>query len=506
MNDYGFLSLLPPLVAIVLAMLTRRVVISLLSGVLIGALLLAKWNPVVALQITATELLLPSLTSLNNIVLIVLFILVGGFVGLLERSGGAYALAQAVRHKATSSRRAQLIAWFSSIFIGAWTDASPVIVGPILRPIVDQAGVSRAKLAYIVDSTAAPMVVNVPFTSWAALIISILAVQIERLPEAINPWVIYFGSIPMNFYCFLAVLMVGIIALSKLDFGPMLAAESRVASSKMKIKEEPHFAGGVKPSLLNLVVPMALFFAVLIGYTLIGGGFPKRPLLEAIQEAEIVVSLLLAFLIGSIASGLVMILRRMAGLKQVLGYWLTGVRQVIFIIVIVVLAWSIGTLTQMLGTDTYLTSLLSENIPLFIVPALIFLIGAIISFATGTSWGVFSIMLPIAFGIGIALDLPLPLVTAATLSGGIFGDHCSPISDTTIMSSVGAGCNHIDHVNTQIVYALIVAFASFIAFLLAGLKLHPLLPWLAGIGIILAIMTIIWCIRRQRKQQSSIST
>lgn len=279
MNDYGFLSILPPLVAIGLAMLTRRVVISLLAGVLIGTLLLTGWNPLMAAMVAVTELILPALVSLSNIALFILFIMVGGFVGLLESSGGAYALAQAVGHKATTARRTQVIAWLSSIFIGAWTDASPVIIGPILRPLIDRKGVSREKLAYIIDSTASPMVVNVPFTSWGALIISLLTVQIERFSGLFNPWMVYFGAISMNFYCFLAVLMVAIVALSKVDIGPMLSAERRAGSSKAKIDEEPQFTNGVKPSLINITVPLAVFFTVLFGFTLISGGFPGRPIL-----------------------------------------------------------------------------------------------------------------------------------------------------------------------------------------------------------------------------------
>ncbi len=499
MHEYGFLSLLPPLVAIGLAMLTRRVVISLMVGVFFGGTILAGWNPINGTVTAVFELILPALMSPINMALFVLFIMVGGFVGLLERSGGAYALASALGNKVTNARRAQVTAWLSGIFIGAWTDASPVIIGPILRPITDRVRVSREKLAYIIDSTAAPMVVNVPFTSWGALIISILVVQTARLPETLNPWSVYFGAISMNFYSFLAVLMVGIIALTRVEFGPMRAAEHRArlsgevlkGSSKVETDEEPQFAGGVKPSLINITAPLAVFFTVLFGFTLVSGGFPERTVMEAVQEAEIIVSVILAFLTGGFVTGLVMILRRMANVKQVAGYWLTGVKRVLFIILIVLLAWSIGTLTEMLGTDLYLTGLIDENVPLFMVPALIFLVSALVAFSTGSSWGVFTIMLPIAFGIGMALDLSLPLVTAAVLSGGITGDHCSPISDTTIISSVGAGCEHIDHVNTQIAYALTVALAAFVAFLLAGLNLHLLLTWAVGIGLMMIIVLML---------------
>jgi len=498
-SEYGFLSLLPPLAAIFLAMLTRKTVLSLLAGVYLGALMLAGWNPLQGLIITVTDLLLPALIAPMNIALFVLFIMVGGFVGLLERSGGAYALAEALNNKVTSARRAQLTAWFASMFIGAWTDASPVIVGPILRSITDRLKVSREKLAYIIDSTAAPMVVNIPFTSWGAFIVSILTLQVARLPEAVNPWTIYFGAIPFNFYSIFAVSLVGIIAWSRRDYGPMHTAEKRARNSgevlKGKTPEESgegyQFENEVRPTLANIFLPLAAFFLVLFGFTLISGGFPQRTVLEAIQEAEIIVSVILAFMVGGFVSGLLMVLRRMASAGKVVGYWFNGVKKVIFIIVIVILAFSIGTLTDLLGTDLYLTGLIDENVPLFLVPALVFLASALMAFSTGTSWGVFSIMIPLAFGIGVALDLSLPLLIAAALSGGIMGDHSSPISDTTIISSVGAGCDHIDHVNTQIAYAISAALAAVVAFILAGLQLPLPLAWGTGLVIIIIITRVL---------------
>jgi tetracycline resistance efflux pump len=510
MSEYGFLSLLPPLAAIILAMLTRKTVISLLAGVYLGAIMLAGWNPLKGLSVTVTELLLPALTAPMNIALFVLFIMVGGFVGLLESSGGAYALAEALNKKVTSARRAQVTAWFSSMFIGAWTDASPVIVGPILRPITDRLKVSREKLAYIIDSTAAPMVVNIPFTSWGAFIVSILTLQVARLPETVNPWTLYFGAIPFNFYSIFALLLVGFIAWSRRDYGPMRTAEKRALNSgevlKGKTPEEAgegyRFEGGVRPTLVNIFLPLAAFFIVLFGFTLLSGGFPQRTVLEAIQEAEIIVSVILAFMVGGFISGLLMVLRRMAGARQVIGYWFNGVKKVVFIIVIVILAFSIGTLTDLLGTDLYLTGLIDDNIPLFLVPAMVFLASALMAFSTGTSWGVFSIMLPIAFGIGIALDLSMPLVIAAVLSGGITGDHSSPISDTTIISSVGAGCNHIDHVNTQIVYALTAALAALVAFILAGLQLPLPVAWVAGLIIIIVTTLALGRVLEKDKEQA----
>lgn len=510
MDDYGFLSLLPPLAAIGLAMLTRKVVLSLLVGVFFGATVLAGWNPLTGAVITVTELLLPALTSPINMALFVLFIMVGGFVGLLERSGAAHALAEAVSGKVTNARRAQVTVWLSGIFIGSWTDASPVIIGPIFRSITDRVRVSREKLAYIIDSTAAPMVVNIPFTSWGAFLVSLLALQTTRLPETVNPWSIYFGAIPFNFYSFLAIMMVGIIAFSKIEYGPMRAAERRARDTGEVLKgvaageqagnrETEQFEGEVKPSLINITAPLAVFFVVLFGFTLLSGGFPERTVLEAIQEAEIIVSVILAFLAGGLVTGLVMVLRGMAGVKQVAGYWASGVKKVLFIILIVLLAWSIGALTEKLGTDVYLTGLIDDTVPLFMVPALIFLVSAGIAFSTGSSWGVFSIMLPIAFGIGIAFDLPLSLVTAAVMSGGITGDHCSPISDTTIISSVGAGCEHIDHVNTQIGYALTAALAAMVAFILAGLNLPLPAAWAAGIGLTVLMVIVFGKIAEMRK-------
>jgi tetracycline resistance efflux pump len=343
------------------------------------------------------------------------------------------------------------------------------------------------------------MVVNIPFTSWGAFIVSILTLQVARLPEVVNPWTLYFGAIPFNFYSIFALLLVGIIAWSRRDYGPMRTAETRARNSGEVLKgktvaeaaEGYRFESEVRPTLVNIFLPLAAFFLVLFGFTLLSGGFPQRTVLEAIQAAEIIVSVILAFMVGGFASGLLMVLRRMAGARQVIGYWFNGVKKVVFIIVIVILAFSIGTLTDLLGTDLYLTGLIDENIPLFLVPAMVFLASALMAFSTGTSWGVFSIMLPLAFGIGIALDLSMPLLIAAVLSGGITGDHSSPISDTTIISSVGAGCDHIDHVNTQIVYALTAALAALVAFILAGLQLPLLVTWVSGLAIIIATTMVL---------------
>ncbi|ARJ38499.1 sodium:proton exchanger [Sporosarcina ureae] len=503
MDHMGILSLIPPIVAVVLAIISKNVIIALFSGVFIGVLLLVGGNPLTATTSTIGDYIFPQLTDGYNAAVLVLLFFIGGFVALMEKSGGGAALATSSAKFFTTRARAQLGAWFGGIIIFFSDLGTPLIVGPVFEKIFDKAKISREKLAWIIDSTSSPVAVLIPFIGWGVYIMGLIRAEFDKLNITDSEFSTLVAVIPFQFYAILAVLLVPVIALTKLDFGPMAKAERRVretgqlywAESKPLRKPEVtnEYTTGSRAILVWL--PLLVLFITLFGL-LVSYGFPFEP----VPGGDFRVSLSTAYLFAAITIVLLMLIFKVKKFGETVDIYTTGMQKMVYVATTLVLAWALGQVIGEMGTANYIVEMMKGNIPAFIIPAILFVVGAIMAIASGTSWGTFAIMLPIAIPMAVALDAHLLVCIGAVLSGGIFGDHCSPISDTTILSSTGAGADHIDHVKTQFPYALLNAVAAFIGFVVAGITGSVYTIFLS----VAIIIVVAWILsRRQEKSLTS---
>ena len=503
MDHMGILSLVPPLVAVILAIISKNVIIALFSGVFIGVLLLVGGNPLTATTTTIGDYLFPQLTDGYNAAVLVLLFFIGGFVALMEKSGGGAALATSSAKFFTTRARAQLGAWFGGIIIFFSDLGTPLIVGPVFEKIFDKAKISREKLAWIIDSTSSPVAVLIPFIGWGVYIMGLIRAEFDKLNIADSEFSTLVAVIPFQFYAILAVLLVPVIALTKLDFGPMAKAERRVretgqlywAESKPLRKPEitEEYTTGSRAILVWL--PLLVLFVTLFGL-LVSFGFPFEP----VPGGDFRVSLSTAYLFAAITIVLLMLIFKIRKFGETVDIYTTGMQKMVYVATTLVLAWALGQVIGEMGTANYIVEVMQGNVPAFIIPAILFVVGAIMAIASGTSWGTFAIMLPIAIPMAVALDAHMLVCIGAVLSGGIFGDHCSPISDTTILSSTGAGADHIDHVKTQFPYALLNAVAAFIGFIVAGITGSVYTIFLS-VAIIILIALVL-----SKRQQKSITS
>ena len=534
--DPGWLSLLPPLAAILLALITREVVISLFAGIWLGALFMADWNPLAATLMSVDEFALQALAGSADHVAIVMFsLLLGGMVGVMTRSGGTQGMVEAMRPYATSRRRGQFFTWLAGVAIFFDDYANTLIVGNTMRPITDRLKVSREKLAYVVDSTAAPMAAIALVTTWVGFEISLIgdalstaagnatdpALAADLLAASQNPFNVFLHSIPFLFYPILALSFVGMIVLTRRDFGAMYAAEERALTGGGLYRPGAQLAADTGGGLLeapedkphrwyNAVVPVVVTVVVALGGIYVTGRasvLAEDPttspgIRSIVGAADPFKALIWASFLGSVTAIVLVIAQRVLSIQDAVEAWVGGMRAMMLAMVILVLAWGLGGVTEALGTGPYLSSLLSETLPLRLLPVLVFLTAAVISFATGTSWGTMSILFPVviplavAMGAGVGFDQGthysvLLGVVSSIMAGSIFGDHCSPISDTTVLSSMASGCDHVDHVRTQFPYAVTVAMvAMLVGDIPSAYGLHPGISLIVGLVILYVILRV----------------
>lgn len=493
----GWLTLLPPLVAIAFALIFREVVLSLFAGIWLGALLLHGWDPFTASLRTVDQYILGAIAEdADHVSIIVFSLLLGGMVGLMGRSGGTRGIVEALRPLATSARRGQFFTWLAGIAIFFDDYANTLIVGNTMRPVTDRLRVSREKLAYIVDSTAAPIAAIAVISTWVGFEISLIgdalgaaaaqatdpatAAQIQA--GAQNPFNVFLHSIPYLFYPIFAIVFVVMTVVMKREFGPMLTAERRARETGDVLRPGSTPAADVSGGLMeppedrprrwyNAGVPvLSVIIVALIGIYVTGaeGVEGDASLADIVGAADPFRTLIWASATGCFVAMAMAVGGRVLTIAQAIEAWVGGMRAMFMAIVILVLAWGLGGVTEALGTGAWLSARISDTLPLFSLPVLVFFIAALISFSTGTSWGTMAILFPVviplavAMGAGVGFDggdhYSILLGTiSSVMAGSIFGDHCSPISDTTIMSSMASACDHIDHVRTQLPYALVVA-------------------------------------------------
>lgn len=495
-DKFGILTLIPPLVSVVLAFITKNVVISLFLGVLSGCFMLQilEYNVFLAILesfLKLVSLILDSLADPWNAGIILQVLVIGGIINLVSRMGGAKAVAEALARKAKGARSTQIVTWLLGICVFFDDYANALIVGPIMKPVADKMKVSREKLAFVIDATAAPIAGIAIISTWIGLEVGLINDGYAKIGLEADAFSVFLNTIPYRFYNILILIFVVLTAITLREFGPMRKAELRARREEQLLEdikfskeqiEETSVKEGVKLSVWNAIIPIGtLIISALIsfyysGYSSIMSGddillqqlIKQSPLsFTAIREcfgvANASSSLFQAALFSSIVTIILGVCKKIFTISEAIDTWIDGMKGLLITGVILLLAWSLGSVIKEVGTADYLITLLSSSLPKFILPSVIFIFGAVISFSTGTAYGTMSILMPLAIPLAYAIypdNTYVVMSTSAVLTGAIFGDHCSPISDTTILSSMGAGCSHIDHVKTQMWYSLFVGLVT----------------------------------------------
>ena len=481
MAEYGIICLLPPLIAIIMALLTKQTLLSLFVGVWAGATIIGGWNPLVGFATTFTDYIIPSMSDPWNAGMLILVSFAGGFMYMLRSSGASKAFARAITKKIKTRKQAQLLTWCSA-FAFSYTEPC-LILGTIMRPITEKMNISRAKLAYILDSMGCSLSSFSPICSYGPFITSLIAGQLLVIGSDANPWGIYFQMFPFNLYAMFNMLTVLLVILMGLDVGKMYAEEKRaVETGELYDKKdkpiisdyEENIPKDYKLTIKNFLVPMITLFVTIFVVIFWTGDIVTNGFIGAFTNANIVLAIICGFLAASIGAAIVAITTGLLKFNEAVEKWTDGVLQLMVIPMILILAWSISGIATDMNVGTYLSEIANALSINGIIPAILFILSALIALATGSSWGTWSLLIPIAIPMAHNLELGIPLMVGAVISGGLFGDQVSPISDTTILSSTASGCDLIVHVKTQLPYISIVAIGAVCAFLVAGLFKTPI--------------------------------
>jgi Na+/H+ antiporter NhaC len=475
MSSPSFASLVPVLVTLIVALTARNVLVGLFSGVFVGVAMVADTSLLLFLPALVKEHIVPEVADTYNASVLVLLVFIGGFVRLIEFSGGGTAFAQVAARWVSGKARAQIASWIGGVMIFFSDLGTPLIVGPVFVPLMDRLKISRQKLAFILDSTSSPVAILIPFIGWGVFIMSVIADAFSANGVATSEWDAFVAAIPYQLYAWLAVAMVPVMTALNFDYGPMAKAEKEV-NTRIRIQpispvEEYSRA---KPVLvwLPLVVLGVTLFATLNHY-----GFP----FEQVAGSDFRAGLSAAYFLAAVVLVFLIVYTGVQDLLDTFASYIEGMTGMMPIAATLVLAWALGSISETLGTGAYVADLARGGLPGGLLPAVIFLLAAIISFATGSSWGTIIIMMPLAVPAALATDAALPVVIGAVLSGGLFGDHSSPVSETTILSSTGAGTTPLEHFRTQMPYAVTNGAIALSGFIFAG---YFDLPWIAAFAIV----------------------
>lgn len=521
---FGFWTLVPPLVAIILAFISRNVVLSLFLGVFSGAMMLETtgfdfYHGLLGSFQRVSNEILGSLADPWNAGIVLQCLAIGGLIAVVSKMGGTLAVAEALARKAKGPRSAQFFTWLMGLVIFFDDYANSLTVGPIMRPVTDRMRVSREKLAFIIDATAAPIAGIALISTWVAYEVGLIKDGFEQIGIQMNAYGAFVETIPYRFYniFILFFVLAGIMMLR--EFGPMLKAEKRARehgkvlsdeANPMASEETTQLEPGshVVPSVWNAIIPIGtLIVAAFLGFYFNGLSAIDNPevlakitdapysffaIRECFGASDASVVLFQAALLAGIVAIVMGISKKIFSIEEAITTWVLGIKSMNITAVILLLAWSLSGIIKELGTAMWLVSVLSDALPAFLLPSIIFVLGSVISFATGTSYGTMGILMPLAIPLAWAINPDqayLLLNVGAVLTGAIFGDHCSPISDTTILSSMGSACDHIDHVRTQLTYAVAVGSVSILfGFLPAGLGLSPMITLPVGLIAILGLL------------------
>ena len=473
-------SLLPAVIAIVLALITKEVYSSLFVGILAGALLYANGSFVGTLNHITIDGFIGSLADSYNVGILLFLVLLGTLVCMMNLAGGSKAFGKWAETHIKSRLGAQIATIVLGVLIFIDDYFHCLTVGSVMRPVSDAKKVSRAKLAYLIDATAAPVCIIAPISSWAAAVAGFAS------DSDVNGFGLFISAIPFNFYAILTIVMMLVLSIAKFDYGPMKVHEMNAMLSGDLFttgkddtqKSDSAEAGSDKGRVIDLILPvLVLIVSCVIGMIYSGGFFTAdsdafKNFVVAFSNSDASVGLALGSLVALVIDAVYFFLiRRVISFKKCMECLPEGFKAMVPAILILTFAWTLKAMTDSLGAKVFVAGIVNSSAQSFLglLPAIIFLIAVGLSFATGTSWGTFGILIPIVLAAFGGLDNPVAIVAiSACMAGAVCGDHCSPISDTTIMASAGAQCNHINHVNTQLPYAMTVAAVSFVSYILAG--------------------------------------
>ncbi len=487
----GIISLIPLIITIFIAVKMKDVILALYVGVITGVIILAQGNLTNTMNSLFGDYFSVILTDSYNVGVIILIMVIGGFIALMQFSHGANTFAKDVIKFLNTKAKAQISAYLFGILIFFSDLGTPLIVGPVFGPIFDKLKISRAKLAYIVDSTASPMAVIVPFTGWGVYIISLIDNEIANGTITGNSFDILVGAIGYQFYSLLTLITLPLVIYLGLNLFSMKTEEDKMQSSEyqakaIKLEQEPTDHGHA----MFIIIPLIVLFSVL-GYGLYLMGFPK----EQISGSGFRIVLSSAYLLASFTLMVLIALKKQDTLYNSYKAFIGGMSGSSQMVITLVGAWTLSLVIDNLHTADFIVEILSGNLNPIFYPALIFVTGTILSATTGSSWGTYAIITPFAIGLAATGDVDISLALGAILSGGLFGDHISPLSDTTILSAAGADCDLLTHVKTQIPYGAINAIVALIFYILAGI-------YTSYIWLLLAIITsIIVMVIIKKKEQ-----
>lgn len=511
----GWVSILPPLVAILMALLLRNVIPALLVGIWLGAAALHSFTPqgvFNGLLDSFQVYVVGALANPDHAAIILFSMMIGGMVGIITRNGGMARIVEIIVSRAKTAVSGQVSVWLMGLMIFFDDYSNTLVVGNTARPLTDRLRISREKLAYIVDSTAAPVVCIALITTWIGYEVGLIGTALEQIP-AIDaaPYTVFLRSIPYSFYPILAIVFVFAVSASGRDFGPMLQAEIRARGgqvSPVASEDLPSMQGenldakeDIPFRAVNAFIPLlVLIVALLAGLYATGSG---DTLTDIVGSADSYKAMLWASFLGALTAAVLSIAQRILSAQETVDAWYGGVRAMLFAMIVLILAWALSSVTEQLHAADYLVSILAGTLPPPLVPATVFVLSAVTAFTTGTSWGTMGILMPLVVPLtwavmGVAgMQDPehmhlLYSAIACNLAGAVWGDHCSPISDTTVLSSMASGCDHIEHIRTQMPYAFLVGIVALgIGTVPGGFGLPPLVSIVAGIAVLLLALRIL---------------
>ncbi|MDR1019105.1 MAG: Na+/H+ antiporter NhaC family protein [Lachnospiraceae bacterium] len=486
----SFWALIPPVVAIVLALITKEVYSSLFVGIVIGAIFWANGSFEKTVLHVFNDGIVGSLTDAYNMGIIIFLVILGIMVCMMNMAGGSAAFGKWAKTHIKSRVGAQLATILLGVLIFIDDYFNCLTVGSVMRPVTDSHKVSRAKLAYLIDATAAPVCIIAPISSWAAAVSGFVPGE--------DGFQVFIRAIPYNFYALLTIVMMVSLTLMKADFGPMKVHEINAMHGDIYTTPDRPYATAEeeivtgKGGVIDLVLPVVvLIISCTIGMIYTGGFFSGTSFVDSFSNADASVGLMIGSFFAFVITIIVYKFRKVLNFKESMSCVPEGFKAMVPAIMILTLAWTLKAMTDSLGAADYVANIVSKSAGSFMnfLPAIIFLIACFLAFATGTSWGTFGILIPIVVNVFAGHDETMMIISiSACMAGAVCGDHCSPISDTTIMSSAGAQCNHINHVNTQLPYATMVAAVSCVTYIVAGFVKTA---WISlPVGIVLLILTL----------------
>jgi len=495
MDDYGILSIAPPVLTVFVAIYSRNVIFALIVGILFGSLIITDFHPFYAILDSIENQVLSEFANGTQVQVILVILIIGGFVRMLDVSGGARAFARHMTRVVSTPARAQILCWMTGLGIFFTDSGNSLIVGPLYRSVFREFKLCKEKLAYILDTTSSPISILIPFIGWGAYIMSLIDKSYSEIGLTENSFSVLINVIPYQFYAFLALLSVPIVILSRKDFGPMLRAQQAYLNSPQtpavpadgkqeKEEQSPGVTAPAEDRLSTFVLPLFVMLSLVIGL------ISWHAAHDGVTGLHIRSTLIIGYLSASLTCAVMMYRYNSVSFTKSLRNFVEGAESLVYISIVLVLAWSLSSITKDLHTAEYISSLISGSVSPRYFPAIVFLLGAVISLSTGSSYGTFAILMAIAVPVGFELDASMYLTIAGVLSGGLLGDHVSPISDTTVLASVGADCEHISHVATQSFYAGVTGAVTLIAFILAGIYETPLVLFVAIVILVISFFLV----------------